>query len=104
MNDDRDTAPLPPVACTSMAMLRDQIDRIDRALLDLLAERAGYIDRAIDLKRAEGLPARTTDRVAEVLANVGAGEAARGLDTHLIEGIWRDLIEWGIAHEARELG
>ena len=92
---------LSPEHCETMADLRGQIDRIDRALLDLLAERARYIDRAIVLKPRENLPARTTDRVAQVIANVRLGATARGLDPDLAERLWTDLIEAAIAHEKR---
>lgn len=90
----------PPEACRTMAQLRDQIDRIDRDLLDLLSQRATYIDRAIVLKQKEGLPARTTSRVAEVIAKVRDGAASRGLDPDLIERLWTELIDWAILHEA----
>lgn len=93
-----------PEHCDTMAALRDQIDRIDRALLDLLSERARYIDRAIVLKPRENLPARTTDRVVEVIANVRDGAKERGLDPDLVERIWTDLIEAAIAHETKALG
>ncbi len=86
-----------------MAELREQIDRIDRGLLDLLGQRAGYIDRAIVLKQIEGLPARTTGRVAEVIAKVRDGAASCGLDPDLVERLWTELIEWAILHEARFL-
>ncbi len=95
---------LPPEHCETMADLRGQIDRIDLALLDLLAERARYIDRAIVLKPRENLPARTTDRVAQVIANARKGAEDRNLDPDQIERIWTDLIETAIAHEARMLG
>jgi isochorismate pyruvate lyase len=95
---------LPPEHCETMADLRKQIDRIDRALLDLLAERARYIDRAVLLKPRENLPARTTDRVAQVIANVRKGAEERDLDPDQIERIWTDLIETAIAHEAKMLG
>jgi isochorismate pyruvate lyase len=95
---------LSPENCDTMAALRGQIDRIDHALLDLLAERASYIERAIVLKRRENLPARTTDRVAQVIANVRKGAADRNLDPDQIERIWTDLIETAIAHEAKMLG
>lgn len=90
---------LPPDACESMAALRGQIDRIDRALVDLLAERSRYIDRAIVLKQRENLPARITGRVAEVISNVRDGAKERGLDPDLVEQIWTVLIEAAIAHE-----
>lgn len=91
---------LSPEQCMTMADLRVQIDRIDRALLDLLAERARCIDRAISLKPQENLPARTTGRVAEVLANVRAGARERGLAPDLIERIWTEMIEAAIARES----
>jgi isochorismate pyruvate lyase len=50
------------------------------------------------------LPARTTDRVAEVIAHVRDGAARRGLDPDLAERIWAKLIEWAIAHESKVLG
>ena len=92
-----------PDACDTMAALRDQIDRIDRELLELLAERAGYIDRAIVLKRRDNIPARTTGRVAEVIANVREGANRRGLDPDLIERIRTELIEAAIEHETKAL-
>jgi isochorismate pyruvate lyase len=95
---------LSPEQCETMADLRKQIDRIDQALLDLLAERSRYIDRAIILKPRENLPARTTDRVAQVIANVRKGANERNLDPDQIERIWTDLIETAIAHEAKMLG
>ena len=94
---------LSPEHCETMADLRGQIDRIDRALLDLMAERARYIDRAVLLKPHENLPARTTDRVAQVIANVRKGAEERDLDPDQIERIWTDLIETAIAHEAKLL-
>lgn len=95
---------LPPKHCETMADPHNQIDQIDRALLDLLAERARCIDRAIALKPRENLPARTTDRVAQVIANVRKGAEQRDLDPDQTERIWIDLIETAIAHESKMLG
>ena len=90
--------------CRSMSELRVEIDALDAALVDLLAVRSGYIDRAVELKTAEGLPARIDARVEEVIARVRAAAAARGLDEALAEQLWRTLIEWSIARESRTLG
>ncbi len=43
-----------PDQCQNMRELRDEIDALDVALVDLLAKRAGYIDRAVTLKTQEG--------------------------------------------------
>jgi len=92
-----------PENCTSMATLRAQIDSIDVELIALLVTRSRYIDRAVDLKKIEGLPARTTDRVAEVLDKVAATATAQGLDPALARKLWGELIEWSIQRELKEL-
>ncbi|MCB2137703.1 MAG: chorismate mutase [Rhodobacteraceae bacterium] len=86
-----------------MAEIRGEIDRIDRALIGILAERAGFIDRAAEVKSDLGLPARLDDRVAEVMERVTGHSRELGLDPVLAEDIWRRLIDWSIAREERVL-
>ncbi|TVS04026.1 MAG: chorismate mutase family protein [Rhodobacteraceae bacterium] len=90
--------------CTTMSELRAEIDRIDQALVALLRERVGCIDRAVTLKQGEGLPARIESRVAEVLAKVRREAERNGVEPELVERLWSDLIEWSIAREERVLG
>lgn len=87
-----------------MVELRKQIDSIDVELIKLLVTRQRYVDRAVDLKKIENLPARTTDRVAEVLDKVSATAVENGLDPELVRTIWGELIEWSIQREIVELG
>jgi hypothetical protein len=47
-----------PADCTTMAEIRAEIDRLDEDLVRLFAERAGYIDRAAEIKATADLPAR----------------------------------------------
>ena len=97
-------------ACTRPATARRcasfcaEIDRLDAEIVARLAERAGYIDRAAELKRGNGLPARIDARVEEVVAKVTARAEALGLDPVLVEKLWRGLIEWSIDREERALG
>ncbi len=93
-----------PAQCPDMTELRRQIDALDRQLIELLARRAAYIDRAIELKRAAGWPARIPARVEEVVTKVRGAAAERGLEADLAEALWRPLIEWSIAREARVIG
>lgn len=93
-----------PQDCASMRELRVQIDRLDGRLIDLLATRAHYIDRAAQLKPAEGLAARIPERVEEVVGHVRARSGAAGMDPDLAEQLWRILIDWSIAREERVLG
>lgn len=90
--------------CMSMADLRAAIDALDGEIVAALARRAGYIDRAIELKPAEGMPARIDDRVEDVVAKVKAVAGGAGLDPALAEAVWRLVIEWSIAREERVLG
>jgi len=92
-----------PDECGSMAELRQQIDALDRDLVAKFALRSRYIDRAVVLKQAEGLPANIPARVEDVVARVRANAEAEGLDPDLIERLWRDLIDWSIARESRHL-
>lgn len=93
-----------PDECGSMMELRREIDAIDVALIKLLATRATYIDRAVALKRQENLPARTSDRVAEVLNKVAETASQHGLDPELARTLWSEIIEWSIRRELVELG
>lgn len=93
-----------PQNCASMTELRHEIDALDTDLVALLAERAGYIDRAISLKQIEKLPARIDDRVAEVISSVRRLAQAKDLDADLAEKLWSTLIEWSIEREEAQLG
>lgn len=93
-----------PADCHNMTELRVEIDRLDGEIVALIARRVGYIDRAAELKPAEGLPARIEDRVEAVVANVRARAEAAGLDPDLVEGLWRPMIDWSIAREEKVLG
>jgi isochorismate pyruvate lyase len=84
-----------------MQELRTGIDLLDRELIALLAQRAAYIDRAVQLKQRNGWPARIPERVEEVVMNARAAADGEGLDPDLIEDLWRQLVDWSIAREAR---
>ena len=93
-----------PADCQTMQDLRVQIDLLDAEIVAKLAVRAGYIDRAIQLKQIEQMPARVEDRVEQVVERVRARALVEGLDPALTEDLWRRLIEWSIAREERVLG
>ena len=89
---------VPPDACADMPSLRAQIDRLDRALVGLMAERQGYIERAAKIKTNRAVvhdDARIEDVVAKVLAEAGRA----GLSAAIAEPVWRTMIARCIAHE-----
>ncbi len=88
----------------NMAELRVEIDTLDRDIVALLARRAALIDRAVELKPAENLPARIDTRVEVVVDNVRVQARRSGLDADLVETLWRHLIQWSIRREEVTLG
>ncbi|WP_432346797.1 chorismate mutase family protein [Shinella yambaruensis] len=90
--------------CTTMAEIRENIDRVDRALMALFAERWSFIGRAAEIKAGLGIPADVPERVREVRDNAHRNAEALGLDGAFYEGIWAELIDRAIAHEKALLG
>lgn len=90
-------------ACRDMAGLRANIDAIDRELMALFNVRHAHIERAGELKRISGLPARIPERVAEVIGNIRAEAVKCGIDPVPYERVWREIIETSIALEERRL-
>ena len=86
--------------CKSMEELRHQIDKLDIKIVELLATRSQFIDRATDLKSINGMPARIPDRIESVVSNAREAAQELDLDSDLVEKIWRILIEWSIKREA----
>lgn len=77
--------------CASLEEVRGEIDRIDRALVALVAERGAYVRQAAGLKRsAADVPA--PQRVEQVIARVKAHAQELGADPAVIEATWRALI------------
>lgn len=92
----------PPVTaapeCVSMDEVRAEIDRIDRILVALIAERQGYIEAAARIKDRES-DVRVEWRIEDVVAKVLASARREGLSPAIAEPVWRELIERCIAHE-----
>ena len=90
--------------CTTMMDIRENIDRVDSALMALFAERWSFIGRAAEIKAGLGIPADVPVRVKEVRDNANRNANAHGLDGDFYEGIWAQLIQHAIAYEKAELG
>ena len=87
----------------TMSDIRKEIDRIDEALLKLLAERQRWVEKAVVVKKRDGLPARDEARVRQVLDHVRVLARAHNVDPALIEAMWTEMVEWFIAYEERSL-
>lgn len=79
------------VQCASLDEVRQQIDRVDRELVALVAERGNYVRQAAGLKKtAAEVPA--PQRVAQVLARVAALAHELGADPAVVAATWRTMI------------
>jgi len=73
--------------------LRDEIQSIDREIVELIAQRTYVADTIAQVKDEQGLP--TTDEDQEQAVMDRAGENARqfDVDSNLVKAIFRLLIE-----------
>lgn len=77
----------------SLDELREEIQAIDRELVELIAQRTYVADSIAEVKAEQGLP--TTDESQEQRVMDRAGENAEqfDLDSNLVKAIFRLLIE-----------
>lgn len=98
IQDDNDPRRLTPDNTATMADVRYEVDRIDRLLVKILAERQALMHAAARIKPDRGA-VRDSARVEDVVAKVVANAEAAGLSRAIAEPVWRTLIEQCIAHE-----
>jgi isochorismate pyruvate lyase len=94
--------PVPAGRCANMEEVREEIDRIDRTLVDMIGERFAYVDRAWQLK-ASPEEARVPWRVQQVIDKVKARAVEQKLPPELVEALWRQMIGWFIQYEEEKL-
>lgn len=84
----------------TMADVRYEIDRIDRLLVEILAERQSFMDAAARIKPGRGA-VHDRARIEDVVEKVKAACKAAGLSEAIAEPVWRVLIDRCIAYEFR---
>ncbi len=82
--------------------VRIEIDRIDEVLVELVAERFTYVDRAWQLKNSPN-EAVVPWRIQQVVDKVRAQAEQKGLPPELAESLWRQMIGWFIQYEEEQL-
>lgn len=75
-----------------LTALRDQIDEVDKALLDLLAKRLHLVAEVGEVKSRYGLPIYVPDREALMLASRRQEAEALGVPPDLIEDVLRRVM------------
>jgi isochorismate pyruvate lyase len=87
-----------PEICVDMIEVREGVDAVDRALVELLVRRFGYMDAAARIK-TDRQSVRDEARKAQVIGNVADAAKAAGLPVVPITALWDALVETSIAYE-----
>jgi isochorismate pyruvate lyase len=87
-----------PESCESLEEVRAEIDRIDRAIVALIGERACYVHAAARFKNSEAAVA-APDRQASMFRARREWAQAADLDPDVIERLYRDLVAYFIVRE-----
>ncbi len=93
----------PPADCTDLSQVRVEIDRIDNDLVDRIAERFGYVERAWQIKLGLKQEASVPWRNQQVIDKVRARAEEKGVPPDLCEALWRQMIGWFIQYEEEKL-
>ncbi|MFZ4807614.1 MAG: chorismate mutase [Hyphomicrobiaceae bacterium] len=92
-----------PADCADLTDVRNEIDRVDKALVALIAERFGYVERAWQIKLEARQEANVPWRNQQVIDKVRAQAEQQGLPPDLCEALWRQMIGWFIQYEEEKL-
>jgi chorismate mutase len=79
-------------AMTELSRIREEIERIDRSLIGLIAERVTLARQVGAVKRAAGLPTLDPPREAAVVRRAGTLAREAGLDDEDVRYIFWHLI------------
>ena len=89
---------LAPEQCAGMANIRDEIDRLDQAVIKLLGRRLRYVQAAAQFKTSAAA-VRAPERFQAMLSRRREWAAAEGLSPDAIEKLYSDLVNHFIAEE-----
>ena len=87
--------------CQNLEEVRSNIDRIDDAIIKLIAERGSYVAQASKFKKNED-GVRDTSRVEKVIQKVREKAKLYGASPDMVEALYREMISRFINMEMSE--
>ena len=87
--------------CQNLEEVRSNIDRIDDAIIKLIAERGDYVAQASKFKKNED-GGRDTSRVEKVIQKVREKAELYGASPDMVEALYREMISRFINMEMSE--
>lgn len=88
--------------CESLEQVREKIDAIDTALIEMIATRQFYVDQSVRFKRTVQ-DVQSPERVEQVISKVRAQAIELGTDPDLVEHLYREMIQRFIQRELKEI-
>lgn len=83
---------------TSLDDIRREIDRIDRQLVSMIADRYVFVKAVTQFKKTED-DGQAPERYNAVLEAKRLLAVEHGLEPDMVEGMWRVMMDWFIAEE-----
>jgi isochorismate pyruvate lyase len=87
-----------PEECSSIDDVRAEIDHIDRQIVALIGERAGYVQAAAKFKTS-AVDVKAAERFEAMLRQRRDWAEERGLDPDMIAKLYRDMVNYFIQQE-----
>jgi chorismate mutase/prephenate dehydratase len=88
---------------TALASLREQIERIDREIIALIAKRLAIVEGVVEAKLASASPFRDREREETLIARLRTIAAEVGIDPHQIERLYRIVMDMSVAHQEQHV-
>lgn len=89
--------------CKSLEEVRANIDRIDDAMVQLIAERGDYVAQAAAFKKSED-GVKAPNRVEAVITKVRQKAEKYGASPDMVETLYREMISGFITMELETFG
>ncbi|MDP8932719.1 MAG: isochorismate lyase [Cyanobacteriota bacterium] len=89
-----------PDECANIHEVREEIDIIDREVIDALSKRFQYVIAAARFKTSEA-SVRSFDRFHDMLQKRREWAQESGLNPDVVENIYRDLVNYSIEEELK---
>lgn len=89
-----------PDECANIQEVRDEIDIIDREVIDALSKRFQYVIAAARFKTSEA-SVRSSDRFEAMLQQRREWAQESGLNPDVVENVYRDLVNYYIEEELK---
>lgn len=83
----------------TLEQLRDEIETIDREIVELIAQRTYVAESIASVKRERGLPTTDESQEQQVMDRAGENAARFDVDANLVKAIFRLLIEINKVHQ-----